>query len=245
YNDVPAARAAFDTLGERIAFVLLEPVAANIGVIPPAPGFLGTLRACCDRTGAVLVFDEVITGFRLGPGGAQGRFGVAPDLTCLGKVIGGGLPVGAFGGRRDLMELLAPDGPVYQAGTLSGSPVTVAAGLATLDALAADPPYARLEALTASLCEGLTEAARSAGVPVTVNRAASLFSVFFTAELVTDSVAARRQDTGAYARFFRAMIEQGVHPAPSAYEAWFLSAAHSEDDVAETIRAAAAALSLA
>jgi glutamate-1-semialdehyde 2,1-aminomutase len=245
YNDRAAVSTAFEEFGDRIACVIVEPVAANIGVLPPSPGFLEALRASCDRAGALLIFDEVITGFRLGPGGAQQRFEVIPDLTCLGKVIGGGLPIGAFGGRRDVMDQLAPDGPVYQAGTLSGNPVTVAAGLATLAALATDPPYERLGELAAELCEGLAAAARDAGVPVTINRESSLFGVFFTAGPVATSKAARRQDADAYARFFHAMIDRGFHLAPGAFEAWFLSAAHTRADIEATVEAAAAAFAAA
>lgn len=237
YNDLGSVAAAFAAAGEQIACVIVEPVAANMGVVPPRPGFLEGLREACTRAGALLVFDEVVTGFRLGPGGAQAWYGIDPDLTCLGKVIGGGLPVGAFGGRTAVMDQLAPAGPVYQAGTLSGNPLAVAAGLAVLDALADDPPYERLIAHASTLCEALVSAAALAGVPVAINREGSLFSTFFSGEPVHDDAAARRQDTGAYARFFHAMLEAGVLLPPSAYEAWFLSAAHSGDDVARACEA--------
>ncbi|MGZ4209759.1 MAG: glutamate-1-semialdehyde 2,1-aminomutase [Actinomycetota bacterium] len=237
FNDAAAATTAFDELGDEIACVIVEPVAANMGVVPAAPGFLETLRALCDRNGSVLVFDEVITGFRLGPGGAQGLLGVNADLTCLGKVIGGGLPIGAFGGRADLMDEVAPVGSVYQAGTLSGNPLAVAAGLAVLDAIAEAPPYARLDETASALCEGLTASARKAGIGLTINREGSLFSAFFTADPVTDYESARRQSAGAYARFFHGMLDRGIHLAPGAFEAWFVSAAHTDADVAATVGA--------
>src|SRR5438874_2423252 len=210
YNDVAAATETFDELGGAIAGVIVEPVAANMGVVPPAPGFLEALRELCDRHGSVLIFDEVITGFRLGPGGAQARIGVRADLTCLGKVIGGGLPIGAFGGRADLMDHVAPVGSVYQAGTLSGNPLAVAAGLAVLDAIEEQPPYARLESVPSALWEGLTSSARTAGVPLTINREGSLFSAFFTDMPVTDYESARLQSAGAYARFFHGMLDRGI-----------------------------------
>ena len=213
------------------ACVIVEPVAANMGVVPPASGFLQGLRALCDTYGALLIFDEVITGFRLGRGGAQDRFGVTADLTCLGKVIGGGLPIGAFGGRADVMEHIAPSGPVYQAGTLSGNPVAVAAGLAVLDALEKDPPYARLEEIASALERALL------GAGLTVNREGSLFSAFFTQGPVTNFEQARAQDTAAYARFFHAMLARGINLAPGAFEAWFVSATHSDADIERTVEA--------
>jgi len=235
YNDRAAVEHALDR-GD-VACVIVEPVAANMGVVGPAEGFLDGLRARCDATGTLLVFDEVITGFRVGPAGAQGMFGVTPDLTCLGKVIGGGLPIGAFGGRRSVMEHLAPSGPVYQAGTLSGNPLVVAAGLEIMELLAADPPYARLEAIAAILTDALDQAARAADVPLTVNRVGSLFSAFFVGGPVTDYDDARRQSAGDYARFFHAMLERGIHCAPGAFEAWFVSAGHTEADLERTIEA--------
>ena len=237
FNDVAAMTQIFDEIGEQIAGVIVEPVAANMGVVPPAPGFLEALRALCDENGAVLIFDEVITGFRLGVGGAQGRTGVRADLTCLGKVIGGGLPIGAFGGRADLMEQVSPAGPVYQAGTLSGNPLAVAAGLAVLDAIEEEPPYERLDAVASSLCEALTNGARASGVALTINREASLFSVFFTSGPVTDFETARAQSAGAYGRFFHGMLGRGINLAPGAFEAWFASAAHSDADIAKTVEA--------
>jgi glutamate-1-semialdehyde 2,1-aminomutase len=241
FNDAGAVEAAFAENDAGIAAVIVEPVAANMGVVPPAPGFLETLRKLTEATGALLIFDEVITGFRLGLGGAQERFGVTPDLTTLGKVIGGGLPVGAFGGRADVMSALAPEGPVYQAGTLSGNPLAVAAGLATLDVLEADPPYERLAELAELLAGGLSEAARLAGVPLTVNREGSLLSAFLTAEPVTDFTSAATQDTKRFATFFHAMMRRGISLPPSAFEGWFLGAAHTRRDVERTIDAASEA----
>jgi glutamate-1-semialdehyde 2,1-aminomutase len=242
FNDAAAVEETFAIAGEEIACVVVEPVAANMGVVPPAPGFLHCLREQTRAADALLVFDEVITGFRLGRGGAQERFGVLPDLTCLGKIVGGGLPVGAFGGRAEVMASLAPEGPVYQAGTLSGNPVAVAAGLAVLRLLEADPPYARMERLAEALCAGLAEAAATAGVPLTINREASLFSVFFTGEPVADYDAASRQSAARFASFFHAMLGRGMMLAPSAFEAWFLGAAHTAADVDRTVEAAAESL---
>ena len=241
FNDLAAVEGAFGAAGDQIACIIVEPVAANMGVVPSAPGFLEGLRKLADAHGALLIFDEVITGFRLGRGGAQERLGVTPDLTCLGKIIGGGLPVGAFGGRADVMACLAPEGPVYQAGTLSGNPLAVAAGLAALRTLEAEPPYERLEALAARLCDGLSKAAHEAGAAVAINRVGSLFSVFFSAEPVTDDASALRQRTEEFARFFHAMLRRGIALAPSAFEGWFLGAAHTDADVERTIAAASEA----
>jgi glutamate-1-semialdehyde 2,1-aminomutase len=246
YNDLDAVSALFDTAGDRTAAVIVEPVAANMGVVPPAPGFLGGLRELCDRHGSLLIFDEVITGFRLGRGGAQERFGVVPDLTCLGKVLGGGFPLAAFGGRADLMRRLAPEGPVYQAGTLSGNPVAVAAGLATLGLIEADPPYERLARAAEALTAALGAALSKAGIPHVVNRVESLFSVFFTDDAVANLGDARRADHDRYGRFFHAMLERGVYLPPSGYEAWFLGDAHGDREVewiAEAARGAAEVLS--
>jgi glutamate-1-semialdehyde 2,1-aminomutase len=237
YNDVGVLDEAFSSRGREIAAVIVEPVAANMGVVAPVPGFLESARALCDEHGAVLIFDEVITGFRLGRAGAQGMLGVRPDMTLLGKVIGGGLPLAAFGGRADLMDHVAPVGSVYQAGTLSGNPLAVAAGLAVLDAIDERPPYAHLERVAGELCEALAARARDLGIPLVVNRVGSLFSAFFTDEPVTDYERARRQSAGAYARFFHGMLDHGIHLAPGAFEAWFVSAAHSGDDVGRTIEA--------
>jgi glutamate-1-semialdehyde 2,1-aminomutase len=238
FNDLGAVTGLFASAGERIAAVIVEPVAANMGVVPPAPGFLEGLRSLCDRHGALLVFDEVITGFRVGRGGAQERFGITPDLTCLGKVLGGGLPLAAFGGRADVMERLAPVGPVYQAGTLSGNPVAVAAGLATLRLIGEEDPYGRLSATAERLVTGLGEAFAGAGVPHVTNRAESLFSVFFTDGQVVDAEGARTSDHAGYARFFHAMLERGVYLPPSGYEAWFLGTAHGEAEVDRIVAAA-------
>ncbi len=237
FNDPEALEAAFARYGEHIACVFVEPVVGNMGCVPPRPGFLELLRRLTAQAGALLIFDEVITGFRLSFGGAQQLFGIRPDLTTLGKIIGGGLPVGAYGGRAGLMALIAPEGPVYQAGTLAGNPLAVAAGIATLQALKRDPGiYERLDRLSARLCDGVARA-----LPVTANRAGSLFTFFFTKESVTDYASAQRSDTARFAAFFRAMLEAGVFLPPSQFETAFLSAAHTEEDVEETIAAAGAA----
>lgn len=243
YNDAEGIRTLFLRRGADIAAVIVEPVAGNMGVVPPAPGFLETLREETARAGAVLVFDEVITGFRVGWNGAQGRFGVTPDLTCLGKVIGGGLPLAAVGGRRDLMELLAPVGPVYQAGTLSGNPLSVAAGLATLKGLRDTPgAYERLEALGAMAEEALRDAARSAGVPAAVNRVGSMLTLFIGVPAVRNLDDALACSKERFARWFSAMLAEGVYLPPSQFEALFLSLAHGEADVDVLGRAARRAL---
>ena len=235
-------RAVFDARPSEIAAVIVEPIAGNMGVIPPAPGFLEGLRELTSRHGAVLIFDEVITGFRVARGGAQALYGVRPDLTCLGKIIGGGLPVGAYGGRADLMRHVAPLGGVYQAGTLSGNPLAVAAGLATVRALGTPGVYDRLEALGDRLARGLADGARRAGIPLTVNRVGSMLTGFFCAGPVTDYASAKRADTERYARFFHALCARGVYFAPSQFEAAFVSLAHTEADVDATVKAAADAL---
>ena len=242
FNDIGGVRALFDARGPDIAAVIVEPVAGNMGVVPPAPGFLEGLRELCTRHGAVLIFDEVITGFRVAYGGAQALYGVRPDLTCLGKIIGGGLPVGAYGGREDLMRHVAPLGGVYQAGTLSGNPLAVAAGLATIRALGRADVYARLDALGLRLAEGLTAGARAAGITVTVNRVGSMLTTFFAAGPITDYARAKRSDTERYARFFHAMRERGVYFAPSQFEAAFVSLAHTDADIDATVKSAADAL---
>ena len=236
FNDVGSAQRLIRENREDLAAVIVEPVCGNMGVIPPEPGFLESLRESTSGCGAVLIFDEVITGFRVAPGGAQERYGVTPDLTCLGKVLGGGLPVGAFGGRRDVMSCLAPAGPVYQAGTLSGNPVTVAAGLATLKALEAPGAYRELEEKGRMLEEGL-KAALSRGLPGTVNRVGSLLTVFFGPDRVVRTDHARGCDRERFARFFHGMLERGVYLPPSPFEALFLSLAHGEDDIAATVAA--------
>ncbi len=245
FNDLDAVRRAFEARGAEIAAVIVEPVAGNMGVVPPGPGFLAGLAEITRRHGALLIFDEVITGFRVAPGGAQALYGVRPDLTCLGKIIGGGLPVGAYGGRRDLMERVSPLGGVYQAGTLSGNPLAVAAGLATLRALTDPAVYTRLEGLGARMARGIEDAAAGAGVPITVNRVGSMLTAFFTDAPVTDYASARRADTKRYARYFHAMLERGVFLAPSQFEAAFVSLAHTEADVDEAATAAAAAFRIA
>jgi glutamate-1-semialdehyde 2,1-aminomutase len=237
YNDRAALALAFAEHAGRIAAVLVEPVAANIGVIAPRPGFLEDLRELTSRDGALLVFDEVITGFRVAPGGAQALFGVRPDLTTLGKIIGGGMPIGAYGGRRDLMTLIAPEGPVYQAGTLSGHALSMAAGIATLDAL--DPTaYERLEATGARLQDGLVSAAHEAGRTVAIARVGSLLTVFFADDVPVDAAAALASDRDAFARFFRAMLDRGVLLPPSPFESWFVSLAHDDSIIDETLDAA-------
>jgi len=237
FNDLEAVSRAFETHPGQVAAVLVEPVAGNMGVVPPAPGFLAGLRELCTRHAALLIFDEVITGFRVAFGGAQALYAVRPDLTCLGKIIGGGLPVGAYGGSRDLMSKVAPLGPVYQAGTLSGNPLAVAAGLVTLRSLESPGVYDRLERLGALLEQGISDAARAALVPITVNRVGSMLTVFFTEGPVTDYASAKRADTDRYARFFHAMLDRGVFLAPSQFEAAFVSLAHSEEDLLAAARA--------
>ena len=236
-NDLDGVRSAFERHPDQIAAVILEPVAANVGVIAPAPGFLDGLRALTSANGALLIFDEVITGFRVAHGGAQARYGIRPDLTVLGKIVGGGMPVGAYGGRRDLMSLVAPDGPVYQAGTLSGHPLTMAAGATTLAHLD-DAAYERLEVAGAALEAGLWEAAAGAGRKVAVGRVGSLLTVFFREGLPTTTDEAMASDRDAYARFFGAMLDAGVLLPPSQFEAWFLSLAHDPGIVESTVAAA-------
>lgn len=239
YNDLGAVRAVFDERGDEIALVAVEPVAANMGVVPPAPGFLEGLRAVTAEHGALLLFDEVITGFRIAYGGAQSVFGIDPDLTALGKVMGGGFPCAAFGGKRELMQQLAPVGPVYQAGTLSGNPVAVAAGIAALDLAKERDPYPGLTRTAEELTAGLLDAFGRQGIAVTINRAGSLFSVFFTEGPVRDYAGARAADHERYARFFHHMLDRGVYLPPSGYELWTLSTTHGPDEVAKTIEAAA------
>jgi glutamate-1-semialdehyde 2,1-aminomutase len=241
YNDDETLEELFGEAGHAIACAIVEPVAANMGVVPPAPGFLELLREVTASRGALLIFDEVITGFRLRRGGAQELYGVVPDLTVLGKVMGGGFPCAAFGGRAAVMEELAPTGPVYQAGTLSGNPVAVAAGLAALDMVERLDPYAELTERAAELERGLTEAFQGSGVPATINRVESLFSVFFSEAPVEDYEGARSSDHDAYARFFHAMLEEGVALPPSGYEGWFMGTAHGDAEVERTIEAAGVA----
>ncbi len=244
YNDLEAASRFFRRHGRKVAAVLVEPVAGNMGVVAPARGFLEGLRRLCTRSGTLLIFDEVITGFRVARGGAQKHFGIRPDLTVLGKILGGGLPAAAYGGPAKLMNLLAPVGPVYQAGTLSGNPLAMTAGLATLRRLDAKL-YRRLEKLGARLEEGLSAAARSAGVPLCVNRVGSLMTPFFCKGPVTDLDSAMKADPKAYARFFRGMLARGVMLPPSQFEAWFVSDAHSQRMIDRTVAAARGALGVA
>ncbi len=244
YNDAEQVRQVFAEMGERIACIIVEPVAGNMNCIPPVPGFLETLREVCDQYGSVLIFDEVMTGFRVALGGAQGHYGIRPDLTTLGKVLGGGMPVGAFGGRRDIMEHIAPLGPVYQAGTLSGNPVAMAAGLQTLELISTPGFHEALAGKVERLTDGILEAARAAGVAMTANRVGGMFGLFFTeADQVTDFAGATACDQERFRRFFHGMLEEGVYLAPSAFEAGFVSSAHSDEDLQATIDAAGRVLS--
>ena len=241
YNDLQSVERVVGQHPGQIAAIFVEPIAGNMGLVAPREGFLEGLRAICDRNGILLVFDEVISGFRAGTGGAQKVFGVRPDLTCLGKIIGGGLPVGAYGGRADLMALVAPAGPVYQAGTLSGNPLAMAAGLWALEELS-PRLYKHLAKLGAALAAGLAEAARAAGVPLQVNAFGSLLTPFFTSRPVRDYQSALAADTAAYARFFRGMLARGIYLPPSQFEARFISAAHSPRDIDQTVKAAREAM---
>ena len=241
YNDVASVERLCESFPDQIAALIVEPVAGNMGVVLPEPRFLPQLRAVCTRYRILLIFDEVITGFRVGAGGAQEWSGVAPDLTCLGKIIGGGLPVGAYGGREDLMRLVAPSGPVYQAGTLSGNPLAMTAGLWSLKRLSKGL-YRQLSGLGADLAEGLADAARRAGVALQVNGIGSALTPFFTTEPVRNYQSALRADTAKYGVFFRGMLARGVYPPPSQFEAWFLSAAHTARDIDKTVKAARGAM---
>ncbi len=238
YNDLGAVRELFEKEGEQFAAVILEPVAGNMGCVPPAEGYLEGLRGLTEKYGVVLIFDEVMTGFRVASGGAQERYGVVPDLTCLGKIIGGGLPVGAYGGRREIMEMVAPFGPVYQAGTLSGNPLAMAAGLATLKAALEPETHDRLEELGARWKSGMEAAASQGDIPYTINSVGSMVSIFFTEGPVTDFASAARSDTGAFRDFFWHMLSRGVYLAPSQYEAGFISAVHTDEDLDKTFEAA-------
>lgn len=241
YNDLEAATRAFEQNAGTIACFAVEPVAGNMGVVPPAPGYLQGLRELCDKHGALLLFDEVMTGFRVDWGGAQAKYHIRPDLTCLGKVIGGGLPIGAYGGSKKIMEMISPAGNVYQAGTLSGNPLAMAGGLATLEILKEPGSYETLEERGANLASGLVEAATAAGVSVAVNRVGSMLTVFFTRSsgvTVANFADATASDTDAYARFFHHMLDNGVYLPPSQYEAWFVGLAHTDEAITETIAAA-------
>jgi glutamate-1-semialdehyde 2,1-aminomutase len=238
FNDRSALEQVFAEAGDQIAAVIIEPVVGNMGCVPPKEGYLQSVRAITEKHGAVLIFDEVMTGFRVALGGAQQLYDIKPDMTCLGKIIGGGLPVGAFGGRREIMDVVAPVGPVYQAGTLSGNPLAVTAGLTTLRLLKSLDPYPQLERATMRLVEGLAEAARKAGVATTSNRAGSMFTGFFSDQPVIDWTTASRSNREAFARFFHAMLNEGIYLAPSQFEAGFVSTEHTSEIIERTIEAA-------
>lgn len=238
YNDLERVEEVFNKMGEQVAAVIVEPVAGNMGVVLPRPGFLEGLRKITKRYQTLLIFDEVITGFRVALGGAQERFGVLPDLTCLGKIIGGGLPLAAYGGKKEIMRQVAPEGPVYQAGTLSGNPLATAAGLAVLDVLSQQGVYEALEEKSAFLFGGLEELAQSSGVPLRVTRIGSMGALFFTDQEIKDYESVRRASTETYARFYREMRLRGIYLAPSAFEALFLSLAHCQEDLDRTLSAA-------
>ena len=239
FNDVDAVKAAFTANPNEIACIIVEPVPGNAGLYLPKPGYLEFLRKVTKASGALLIFDEVMTGFRLAPGGAQQRFGITPDLTCLGKIIGGGLPVGAFGGRADIMDWLAPLGPVYQAGTLSGNPLAMAAGIANLEELQSGSAYGRLEESTAALAAGMKAAAKAAGVPVQMNSCGSMFCAYFTSRPVHNLADALKSDRERFKKFFHGMLDAGIYFAPSQFEAGFISAAHTATDIEWTVGAAA------
>ncbi len=238
YNDFEGATQLFDEVGSEVACVIVEPVVGNANCLPPRAGYLQHLRDLCTQHGALLIFDEVMTGFRVALGGAQAHYGITPDLTTFGKVIGGGMPVGAYGGRRELMQQIAPAGPIYQAGTLSGNPVAMAAGLAMLELVQAPGFHQRLSEATNALCDGLEQAAKDAGVPLTTTRVGGMFGLFFTSEQVDTYAQAIACDTAAFNRFFHAMLERGVYLAPSAYEAGFMSSAHDPSIIEATLVAA-------
>jgi glutamate-1-semialdehyde 2,1-aminomutase len=241
YNDIQAVRQVLNEHGHRLACIILEPIAGNMGVVPPAPEFLHTLRELTTQHNILLIFDEVISGFRVAYGGAQALYGIKPDLTVLGKIIGGGLPVGAYGGRKDIMDLIAPSGPVYQAGTLSGNPLAVTAGIDTLKQLKKKGVYQKLETHSAALAKGIGEAAKKAGVPIVQTRVGSMLTSFFTSGPVVDWNTVKLSDTKQYGRFFHKMLDQGIYLAPSQFEAAFLSTAHTTADIEKTVRAAYAA----
>ncbi|MCA9670572.1 MAG: glutamate-1-semialdehyde 2,1-aminomutase [Myxococcales bacterium] len=242
FNDLDAVRAHFEAHAGAIAAIIVEPVPGNMGCVPPGPGYLEGLRELTRAHGALLIFDEVMCGFRVALGGAQARYGVTPDLTCLGKIIGGGLPAAAYGGKAEIMNQVSPDGPVYQAGTLSGNPLAVAAGRATLELLERDNPYAELESRTARLCKGMLGAAEEIGVPMTVNQVGSMFTAFFNEGPVTDFASAKRSDTALFSRFHHEMLERGIYLAPSQFEAGFVSVAHLESHLDRTLEAGREAL---
>lgn len=239
YNDSEQVKTLFNDIGDQIACIIVEPVAGNMNCVPPVAGFHETLREVCDQHGSVLIFDEVMTGFRVALGGAQAHYGIKPDLTTLGKVIGGGMPVGAFGGKREIMQQIAPLGPVYQAGTLSGNPVAMAAGLKTLELISAKGFYDNLTNMTTKLVSGLKEKAKAAGIPLTTNQVGAMFGVFFTAEdSITNFAQVGECDLERFKKFYHGMLDAGVYLAPSAYEAGFVSSAHTEADIDATLKAA-------
>ena len=244
FNNPQALKSEFEQRGNDIACVIVEPIVGNMGCVPPIKGYLELLRDLTKRSGTLLIFDEVMTGFRVAAGGAQQLYGIRPDITTLGKIIGGGLPVGAYGGRSEIMNRVAPAGPIYQAGTLSGNPLAVAAGLATLRRLEKEDPYSRLESLGSQLEKGLLQAASASRVPVRINRVGSMFTVFFTAEEVRDFESAKTCDTERFNQFFHGMLGQGIYLPPSQFEAAFISATHTDADVEQTIRAAGKALTV-
>ena len=242
YNDLEAVQALFNQNPSQIACVVVEPIAGNMGIVLPREGFLKGLEEACRNNGALLIFDEVITGFRLAYGGVQKIFGITPDLTCLGKIIGGGMPVGAYGGRREVMEKIAPLGPIYQAGTLSGNPLAMTCGLETLDVLRQKDVYKKLDLLARELCQGLEDLARQKGIPARINRSGSMFTLFFTGEEVFDYSSAKKADAGKYAKYFQGMLSGGIWLPPSQFEACFVSLAHTARDIERTLKAAASAL---
>jgi glutamate-1-semialdehyde 2,1-aminomutase len=242
YNDMPSVERLLETYPQDIAGIIVEPVAGNMGVVPPAEGFLSALRRLTAENQALLIFDEVITGFRLGYGGAQNLYGVTPDITCLGKIIGGGMPVGAYGGRREIMEMVAPLGPMYQAGTLSGNPLAVTAGITTLQELQKPGVYERLDFLAQRLTLGLSDIFSQAEVPAAINRVGSMFTGFFTPGPVQSLAQVEQSDTASYSRYFHAMLERGIYLAPSQFEAGFVSLAHTEKDIDRSVETAAEAL---
>jgi glutamate-1-semialdehyde 2,1-aminomutase len=237
YNNLESVEQLFNGFRTEIAAVIVEPIAGNMGVVLPEPGFLKHLRNLTGKLGALLIFDEVITGFRVAYGGAQSLFGINPDLTCLGKIIGGGLPIGSYGGRKDIMEMVAPLGPVYQAGTLAGNPVAMTAGIETLKVLKAPGVYDELERKSASLTRGIIEAAAKTSIDIQLARVGSMFTIFFTKEKVTDCETAARADTALYARFFHSMLSQGTYLPPSQFEAAFISLVHTDEDIHATVDA--------
>ncbi len=243
YNDTQAVEQLFQEHSEDIAAIILEPVAANMGVVPPRPGFLQELRELTHKFGALLIFDEVITGFRVAYGGAQALYSITPDLTCLGKIIGGGLPVGAYGGRREIMQMIAPIGPVYQAGTLSGNPLAMTAGIETIEVLSQLGVYRQLEHKASDLAEGIGKAATKAGISLQISRVSSLLTVFFTGGLVADYESAKQASTLQFNKFFHSLLAEGIYWPPSQFEAAFISSAHTDEDIQLTVRAAGKALS--